>query len=138
MKPTAIKLTVAQGSLDKKEYVFAEHTRCTIGRAEDCDIQVPRDFGHADVSRHHCALDIDPPVIRVRDLGSRNGTFVNGEKIGQRSRLQPTAKPDADESPARELRDGDEVQVGHTVLRVGVLEDTPRPGSFLPSLFFFV
>jgi len=33
-------------------------------------------------------LDINPPDIRVRDFGSKNGTFVNGEKIGQREAYQ--------------------------------------------------
>jgi len=46
-----------------------------IGRAEDCHLQIGSRF----VSRHHCELVVDERdrVVRVRDLGSENGTFVN-------------------------------------------------------------
>jgi pSer/pThr/pTyr-binding forkhead associated (FHA) protein len=40
------------------------------------------------ISRYHCLLDINSPDIRVRDLGSLNGTIVNGKKIWQRQRNQ--------------------------------------------------
>ncbi|KYC36281.1 hypothetical protein WA1_52005 [Scytonema hofmannii PCC 7110] len=43
-------------------------------------------------SRYHCLLDINPPDIRVRDFGSRNGTYVNGKKIGQRQPKQAEFK----------------------------------------------
>ena len=35
------------------------------------------------VSRAHCRVQIDGEVVRVRDLGSRNGTFVNGAGVGE-------------------------------------------------------
>jgi pSer/pThr/pTyr-binding forkhead associated (FHA) protein len=46
-----------------------------IGRAEDCNLRLPNRF----VSRHHCELLVNgrDHVVRVRDLGSQNGTFVN-------------------------------------------------------------
>ena len=46
-----------------------------IGRAEDCHLQIGSRF----VSRHHCELIVDDrdQVVRVRDRGSENGTFVN-------------------------------------------------------------
>ena len=120
MNPATIKLTVAQGRGAGGEYVFEDSTHCVVGRANDCDIHLPRDYGHIDVSRHHCALEINPPEIRIRDLGSRNGTFVNGEKIGQRHSRPPVATDNVDEFEACDLHDGDEIQVGDYVLRVGV------------------
>src|SRR5262249_15881764 len=33
------------------------------------------------VSRHHCVFTVDDFTVRLRDLGSTNGTFVNGERI---------------------------------------------------------
>jgi pSer/pThr/pTyr-binding forkhead associated (FHA) protein len=33
------------------------------------------------VSRHHCALLLDDYTVRIRDLGSKNGTFVNGRRL---------------------------------------------------------
>jgi pSer/pThr/pTyr-binding forkhead associated (FHA) protein len=49
-----------------------------IGRAEDCDVQVESEF----VSAHHCVVLLDEYTLRLRDLGSKNGTYVNGRKIG--------------------------------------------------------
>jgi eukaryotic-like serine/threonine-protein kinase len=113
-----VLLKVARGFIEVKEFILAGDTRCIIGRASDCDIRLPPSIAHADVSRHHCMIEIQGPNIQVRDLGSRNGTFVNGEKIGQRPLTQPVEQADLRECPAVELKDGDEVQVGKTVFRV--------------------
>jgi len=51
-----------------------------IGRAEDCDLRLGGEF----VSSHHCVLLLDIYTLRIRDLGSKNGTFVNGRRIGTR------------------------------------------------------
>ncbi len=48
-----------------------------IGREQDCQIRPDSEF----VSRHHCVLLLDQFTLRVRDLGSKNGTFVNGCRI---------------------------------------------------------
>jgi pSer/pThr/pTyr-binding forkhead associated (FHA) protein len=128
---TSVILTVTEGNLERTRYVFEEPVECVVGRAVDCEIQVPADLVHADISRHHCLLAIDPPAVRVRDLGSLNGTYVNGESIGQRSSAQAGAETELGE---RELRDGDVVQIGHTVLRVGVVADD-SPGVFVPMNF---
>lgn len=125
MPASTIRLIVTRGDLDEKEFVFRNHARCVIGRAEDCDIQVPRDLLHVDVSRHHCMLEIDPPTLRVRDLGSLNGTLVNGEPIGQRPHDETPEAADRFASEEQELKDGDELQVGSTVLRVNVDDSEP-------------
>ncbi len=122
MSSARVTLTVS-GMIDRdKEYVFAEPRRCVVGRADDCDIQIPPDLLHADVSRHHCAVDIatDPPHVRVRDLGSLNGTWVNGKKIGQRQTDGKTGDPDTGQLMEHELRDGDEIRVGNTTLQVAI------------------
>jgi pSer/pThr/pTyr-binding forkhead associated (FHA) protein len=129
MNPARITLTVPQGSREDKEYSFPEPRHCVIGRADDCDIQLARGCGYLDVSRHHCLLEIDPPHVQVRDLGSRNGTFVNDEKIGQRAHEEPPVPTDSWDYPARELKDGDEIRVGHAVLRVGIESDSEMPAT---------
>ena len=48
-----------------------------LGRAHDCDIVV----NHPSVSRHHCLVTESVDGLRVEDLGSTYGTFVNGEQI---------------------------------------------------------
>jgi pSer/pThr/pTyr-binding forkhead associated (FHA) protein len=51
--------------------------KLNIGRENDCDFQSSSGF----ISRHHCVLLRDEYTLRIRDLGSKNGTFVNGHRI---------------------------------------------------------
>jgi pSer/pThr/pTyr-binding forkhead associated (FHA) protein len=74
------------------------------------------------VSRRHCLLEIDPPSVRVRDIGSRNGTFINGEMIGQRPEEEAEGVG-GPIFPERELTNGDELRVGDTVFRVSINAD---------------
>jgi predicted component of type VI protein secretion system len=69
----------------------------TIGR-EGCDIVLT----DSEVSRRHAAIRSAAQGVAIEDLGSTNGTYVNGERIGA----------------PRLLGDGDEVQIGSTVLRL--------------------
>ena len=48
-----------------------------IGRRQDCDLCIPMSM----VSRRHCEIYSEYGKVTVRDLKSRNGTFVNGESI---------------------------------------------------------
>src|SRR5437016_12605236 len=50
-----------------------------IGRREDCDLRIPL----SDVSRKHCRMVVSGETIKVEDLGSSNGTYVNGERVQQ-------------------------------------------------------
>ena len=117
MLPVRVTLSVTEGALKGEEYVFHDSARCVVGRSPDCDIALPMDLLHRDISRHHCAFEIDPPTVRIRDLDSLNGTYVNGEKVGQRP--DPLAYGESDrEQAVRDLRDGDEVRMGDTTIQV--------------------
>lgn len=48
-----------------------------IGREHDCHLRPNSES----VSRHHCVITIDDFALRVRDLGSSNGTYLNGTRI---------------------------------------------------------
>ncbi|MFM8477780.1 MAG: FHA domain-containing protein [Planctomycetaceae bacterium] len=48
-----------------------------IGREQDCQLRPNSEM----VSRHHCVFSVDDFSVRLRDLGSTNGTLVNGERI---------------------------------------------------------
>jgi predicted component of type VI protein secretion system len=85
------------------EHAVAQGT--TIGR-EGCDITL----GDPDVSRRHAEIQISNGDISINDLGSTNGTFVNGERIDQ----------------PRSLRDGDEVRIGAVVWRLRAPAGTTR------------
>jgi pSer/pThr/pTyr-binding forkhead associated (FHA) protein len=119
MLPMRITLKITEGSLKGEEYVFHDSARCVVGRSPECDIALPMDLLHRDISRRHCAIEIDPPAVRVRDLNSLNGTYVNGEKIGQRPDFLAPDETDHD-AGVRELRNGDEVRVGDTIIHVGI------------------
>jgi eukaryotic-like serine/threonine-protein kinase len=118
---TRITLTATTGTQAGKELVLDKRGRYVIGRGDDCDICVSDQWGS--VSRHHCVLTVEPPNVGVRDLGSRNGTFVNGELIGRRSPSDPPDDASYDERFADfELNDGDLVRLGKIIFRVGMLD----------------
>ncbi|HUT30350.1 MAG TPA: FHA domain-containing protein [Sedimentisphaerales bacterium] len=50
-----------------------------IGRRADCDLYAPL----MSVSKRHCQLNCDKGALRIRDLGSRNGTYLNGKRINE-------------------------------------------------------
>lgn len=52
-----------------------------IGRRHDCDLRIPL----LPVSRRHCQLSKNNQSLKIRDLGSRTGTFLNGKKIDETS-----------------------------------------------------
>jgi pSer/pThr/pTyr-binding forkhead associated (FHA) protein len=56
-----------------------------IGRRKDCDLCIPLE----DVSRRHCQFDRNDEVLQIRDLGSRNGTFLNGEQVNGETTVKP-------------------------------------------------
>ena len=69
-----------------------------FGRGPECDVRPNSDL----VSRQHCLLQVTEGIALVRDLGSRNGTLVNGELL----------------HGERQLVHGDTLQIGPLVLEV--------------------
>ena len=70
------ELDVIEGPDSPKHQEFGVE-RCAIGSAEACDLAIDDQT----VSRFHCEIVIDKTRIRIRDLGSRNGTYVDGTMI---------------------------------------------------------
>src|SRR3954464_7106640 len=48
-----------------------------IGRREDCDLRIPL----GDVSRKHCRIVRDGDMLKIEDLGSSNGTYLNAHRV---------------------------------------------------------
>lgn len=104
------------GCLRGEVFLFEEKGVCIVGRTDDCNIKISREQDIA-VSRRHCMLIIDPPTIKVRDLFSTNGTYVDDE------RLIPKiieGSSEYDESCDRELKHGDRVSIGGMVFIVEI------------------
>jgi pSer/pThr/pTyr-binding forkhead associated (FHA) protein len=55
-----------------------------IGRHHDCDLYIPLMV----VSKRHCQLNQNKEAVKIRDLDSRNGTFLNGKRI-EETTVQP-------------------------------------------------
>ena len=79
------------------------------------------------VSRRHCLIKVHPDWIEIRDLESRNGTYVNGQRLGF-----PISDGQGGGSTAfkRRLKDGDVIRIGNSVLRIAVRE---TPASAMPA-----
>jgi len=108
--PSTITLTITTG----KQYIFDSRSTCIIGRGEDCNLQIADNIDMT-VSRYHCLLDINPPEMRIRDLGSLNGTIVNGKKIGQRKPGESPEKAAKAVFPEYDLSNNDQVAVGDII-----------------------
>ena len=74
-------------------------------------------LGTPDVSRHHARIDVDGSRISLEDLGSKNGTFVNGERIHDRV----------------VLKEGDQIVFGRTRAIVRTI-DAASPTITAPPL----
>jgi predicted component of type VI protein secretion system len=77
-----------------------------VGRKEDCDIRLE----HKSVSKVHCAIAKTDGLLLLRDLGSTNGTRVNGTRV-RRAALLPN----------------DELCIAHFKFRVFLGPDEPSP-----------
>ena len=115
--PAKVILTITKGQLKGKQFPFDSRTTCLIGRSTDCNIPLPNDLY---ISRYHCLLDINPPDIRIRDFGSRNGTRVNSHSIGKRGKNQTPEEGAQLNFPEYDLQDGDSITLGNTVFQVAI------------------
>jgi predicted component of type VI protein secretion system len=102
------KLVVASGKSAGRS-ISIKRNKLLIGRAEECDVRPLSE----EVSRRHCAVIVGPADVWVEDLGSRNGTFVNGDRIEAKTKVS----------------DGDMIRVGSLELRVSCQAPAAAPGG---------
>lgn len=103
-----ITITVSKGQNAGKEYVYKEKESLILGRKKACAISFPEKT----VSRYHCLIDIAPPSVMVRDFGSKNGTWLNGEVIGQRPKDMSPEEAQRKRFNEHEIKDGDALLLG--------------------------
>ena len=113
-----ITLEVAEGPIRGKIFVFEEQETFIFGRARDCHARLSQDDTTA--SRHHFLLEVNPPDIRIRDLGSLNGTYINGKKFGGRREGESPQDAANRKLPDLDLSDRDQISVGETVFVVRI------------------
>lgn len=101
-----VKLKVLVGKSGGKE-ITVPVKHFLIGRSEDCHLRPKSDA----ISRNHCAILTQDDQVLVRDLNSRNGTFVNGEKI-------------QGDVP---VKSGDHVQIGKLEFEILIKAPTKAP-----------
>ena len=103
-------LRFISGKYQGGEFPLVAEKQIIVGRSSDLDMVLVEDM----VSRKHARIAMAEDQIWIEDLGSTNGTFVNGEKI-KRARL----------------KEGDRVLIGTSILKViagdGVREEAAQP-----------
>jgi hypothetical protein len=102
-----MKLVVEHGPLRGREFPIEKET--VVGRLPTCTVAV----SDTKVSREHARFFLAAGAMYVADLGSSNGTFVNGRRVT---------------SPVR-LSTGDRVVVGETTFRVQEAPRAPEPAA---------
>jgi len=103
-----VKLLVVHGRPQHKSLVFPRGSY-VFGRGAECHIRPNSEW----VSRQHCQLLVTSDAASIRDLGSRNGTLINGERVvGERG-----------------LADGDQIQIGPLVFEVRLEHQPKRPSA---------
>jgi DNA-binding response OmpR family regulator len=101
-----------EGELIKDQWILYEsETEITIGRSPECDISIPVRW----ISRQHAVLRRQGGQFVIEDNGSKNGVFVNGQRV---------IKP-------RPLTDGDAIQLapGLELIYVDSEATAPLPGQ---------
>jgi hypothetical protein len=116
--PGTVSLVVTAGPIRGQRFDFPGHDTFLFGRAPDCHARLAA--SDASASRHHFLLEVNPPLARLRDLGSLNGTHVNGVRHGGRHAGESPEDAAAGSRSEVDLRHGDEIRVGATVIRVEV------------------
>ncbi len=102
---TDFALRIISGKYQGGQFKIKENRDITVGRSSDAEMVLVEDM----VSRYHSRISSRSGVLTIVDLGSTNGTFVNGERVGK--------------NPV-ELKEGDRILIGTSVLKIIAIEET--------------
>jgi pSer/pThr/pTyr-binding forkhead associated (FHA) protein len=93
-----VKLVFFRPNGERKDFPVSK-SAAVIGRGENCDLRVPV----VSVSRRHCELTVTGSQLKVKDLASSNGTYVNNRRVNE-----------------AQLHAGDRLVIGPIVLTVQI------------------
>ncbi|MCF7732828.1 MAG: protein kinase [Akkermansiaceae bacterium] len=128
--PASVHLQVHSADGTSKSFSLTEHDTFLLGRMDDCHLCV---LGDSQVSRHHFLLEACPPIASLRDLGSLNGTHVNGRKCGGREKGETPEQGALRQYPTVTLKNGDRITVGKSTIEV-CLEAAPNAAAVPAAL----
>jgi serine/threonine-protein kinase len=116
-----IRLEVTEGPHRGLVFSFTGHDTFLVGRSSRAHFRLPAKDEY--FSRIHFMVEVNPPQCRLTDMGSKNGTCVNGQK-----------------AETADLKDGDLIKAGTTVLRVCMeaKAGVPEPAPPTPAAASFV
>lgn len=120
-----VTLQVQHPDGTSRAFEFTEHDTFLLGRMKDCHLCLPDD---AQVSRHHFLLEACPPQASLRDLGSMNGTHVNGKKCGGREKGETPEQGATRQYPSIHLKHSDRITVGQSSIEVRIEAAPDVPG----------
>jgi len=101
-------LRFISGKYQGGEFPIVPERELVIGRSNDIDVALIEDM----VSRRHARVLLQGESLIIEDLGSTNGTFVNGEKV-RRARL----------------KEGDKILIGTSIIRVALADSEGTPNA---------
>ena len=73
-----VKLVMFKPNGLRKDFPVSKEL-LVIGRGENCDLQIPLEA----VSRRHCEVSLSGDEVKVKDLASSNGTYVNNKRVNE-------------------------------------------------------
>jgi len=114
-----LTLEITEGVRSGKCFAFDDRRDVNVvaGRATNCDISIPGDIH---LSRQHFMVKISSDGMRICDLVSRNGTYVNGTRYGGLKYADTSGTDVQDRCPQIALQDGDEIRAGGTTIQVRI------------------
>jgi serine/threonine protein kinase len=128
-----VRLRADRGPLAGTVLTWEHHDVALLGRAPECHVLLPET--DTTTSRNHAVLEVNPPKARLRDLGSRNGTIVNGVRHGGRGEHETPDEGARTRHPDVELAHADVVELGahrfvvEVSLPATVADDQPAEGD---------
>lgn len=115
-----VRIEIVAGPHRGRVFNFPERVRCTIGRASDCYLRLYGDDRDEVISRHHCIFTIDQDEVKLTDLGSLNGTKVNGVLVQPLPDIENLTTECRQSHKTIQLHHLDLIEIGETVMQLTV------------------